>query len=1106
MTNRHAADGFDPGRRRFMGQLSGAGLALGAGPLLTACAGDDDAPAFAPPQRAERTYFFNLSKARADSEYFLVAGRDHHRLVRATPGHLQAAAARGVPGAASITHVADAVQLPAAAVQMCYVRGVHGTGPADWHMHSMFMHVPVRGTRGAAAQAALARRTDALGAPRAQAAIDPSSFDDYQDSFDQAVSMICTHPEIAVFDPATVDYIQQNIVANEAATYELAQELDAQGVASATPGGWATLVPSLDENGKPVISATTGQHVCYTQYSSRTMVALGRAMARVMPLVKNDPALGADITNIPAGPERQAALQNKLWVLRKGPAPATAGTAQAMNRPTARRDEDPSGLFTRSNLSDGPGYHMWNVTATGRTVSFLIENWYARYLGLYARFLDAAGNPIELTASSGGTSAFALNNFDPFTSGTYNGYLGLVNSVGVYLGVPYGRFSQTYSVVVPDNAATVRIIAGGLGRGSNLYPDTTHIGTVLTSLMHLALPGIFLCYAAGSAWAEFQGGLETKPALMLNVSQIIVQALFDLGAVLDQDEGLGGYFNLVPKVVIQLITTGLKASGAADRLAASAKEFAAYVKSAIGMGQAEGAAEDALPFGAGLVIQAVIAVGLAAEIIQTSVEVANSPWIYDYELTLTHDLTVTINPDPADAAGFPATATHYQVVATCDGERQPHTSCWLPVSTTGTTRTQPLTYTFSNFPKGGNVVLNALFASDTGWLAGTVEQPPSIPNLVDTATITIKENLVPISAATRYSHKQVSAWDGSKHVWRAGAAPAAGTLSCGNDAGNLCQLGGITLSETFASLGYWWRSASADVRAYGSGATGQLYSFANLSFTQDAQSGYASPPQGFPTAAPVAYDRASTTSAAYYVDTSSGQNIVRCISMSAAGTPPAIDLPGSNRAVGRFSLPSDALLVTQGKIVSFNVAANKMETLSARAPTTDAAAPLSTVTAGPGTREGLIDGPVCATANKEGTIFVLEQGNNRIQAFTTGGNAAPLVQGHGDASTFPLRSYPGGVTYLDLAIDSMGYFFVLARDVQSGVVNMDIYSNVGTYVATTPDVRGGKLAIDTWRNAYLLNTQKLANTAVTEPSVSQWIPSTPPGNYPTGYSLTGVCT
>jgi hypothetical protein len=110
---------LDAGRRRFLHQLSGAGLALGGAPWLVSCGGSGgDAQDL--PATESRTYYFNLPGGPAATDYFLVAGTVNHKLVNATPAHLAAIRA-DIPNLPvnGLTHVAEQIQMSGQSPQVC---------------------------------------------------------------------------------------------------------------------------------------------------------------------------------------------------------------------------------------------------------------------------------------------------------------------------------------------------------------------------------------------------------------------------------------------------------------------------------------------------------------------------------------------------------------------------------------------------------------------------------------------------------------------------------------------------------------------------------------------------------------------------------------------------------------------------------------------------------------------------------------------------------------------------------------------------------------------------------------------------------------------------
>ena len=1098
-----------PQRRRFLKQAASTGLVAGVGPWLAACGiVSSDAPAAS--KTEPRSYYIDLSNADPETDFYLVAGSTHHPMSAVTKEQL-AALRSAEPGLqqvddANITHAVHDIALPANGIQLLYVKGMSkAAGPTGWSMHSMFYHVP--STASADVSQALALScADAAGSsvkggfstcvgpsalamrPRALAAT-PAGYcaggiyQRYKSYFDHAVSLVCNHPEICSFDPATLSYVQQVIVCADANILALAQSLYRQGPASET-GGWATQVECIDpDTGKPRL-ASNGHKLYFTQHSEETLRLTGAAIRSVMPKIKNDPVLGGNIAGLRTNTQDNQVLKGKLWIVNSAAPAQSVAPAGLLTSSLAAASV--AAVWTPRDLSSGNGYRVSDMKgsasvddatkALSRTLTFTVSNTWLRYLGLYVRYLDGNGKPIAIADLPPDTQ----NQFVSGLDGTYDGFLTLLSQPFAVLGIPLPEIAVvaedhwTFSVTVPEMAASIQILSGGLGTGTNSYPETTHAGAVMTTVVDLGLPGLFLAMAATAAFPTFAAKLTTATKLLISTAQIFMQAIADVA--------LAGFYNdpgVFKNLGAPVFFTMIK----------SAAALWAEVEESLAEGEAEGVAEDVLPFGIGVALQAVSALGLVATIAETSAEVAQSPWTYATEVSATHNLTISVNHDPLDVAGFPATATHYRLYAVCDGS-SPRDSSALAMP--GTAQTTPLSHTFRGLPLGGKVNVSVAFYSNDGWLAGAGATGP-IDNTVDAASITIKESLVPLNSGTTYGHKQKIVLDGSgKHLWQAAAAPAVQAPACINAPGNLCELVGITLSEPFGAIGYAWKASSSGVNEFASGASGQLYQFANLSFTPTPENGYKASGGGFLTPARLAYSRTSPTSRNFYIDTSSGNNIVRRITLTAVDTPPTIDLPNSNLAVGRFNFASDAFLIhPAGKLVSINTALSKFEVLVPETtPVADAAAPLAQAYAGPGTREGLLSGPACMAIAPGGAILVLEQANNRIQAFDTGANPTRIFSNN-SSSIMPLRAASAGGTFLDLEIEFVGYVYVLWVN-SSNVYNLDIYDPQGNFLSGTSGMNAGKLTLDLFRNVYSLNYETLTPVgAITEPSVSQWIPGTP---------------
>ena len=361
---------------------------------------------------------------------------------------------------------------------------------------------------------------------------------------------------------------------------------------------------------------------------------------------------------------------------------------------------------------------------------------------------------------------------------------------------------------------------------------------------------------------------------------------------------------------------------------------------------------------------------------------------------------------------------------------------------------------------------------------------------------------MPLTNTTTYSHKEVIELDAAgRHVWQATTTPPAVVTPqglCENVDGQLCALTGVTISTTDATVGYAWQAFDQTVVDCASGATGQLNRFANLSITENPQSSYLFSGCGFSGTVRLVYDLLGKQDWNFYLDPTNGGNYIRQIRLSASGAS-SYDSPTSDKAFGKLHFRSDALLLHPlGKILSINSELNKIEVLTLPVVAVpDADAPSSQVYSGKGIREGRLQGPTLAALAPDGTILILETKNNRIQAFDLSAN--PKRHFKEGAYVVPLVDPPdAGVTYLDLAVEYSGYLYVLSYTGEAGayVYRLDLYTPAGDWLARTSGVTAARLAVNYWRDVFTVNYQVLTRPdgslpAVTEPSVSHWIPSTP---------------
>jgi len=65
--------------------------------------------------------------------------------------------------------------------------------------------------------------------------------------------------------------------------------------------------------------------------------------------------------------------------------------------------------------------------------------------------------------------------------------------------------------------------------------------------------------------------------------------------------------------------------------------------------------------------------------------------------------------------------------------------------------------------------------------------------------------------------------------------------------------------------------------------------------------------------------------------------------------------------------------------------------------------------------------------------------------------------------------------------------------VAAGDYRLDIYNPDGSFLTQVAGLAAARLQVDLWRNVFTLNYEIVQGSGRTEPSLSLWIPSTPPG-------------
>jgi hypothetical protein len=1090
MNNRPGFEREHLSRRDFAGSAVGAGAMLALAPPLDAAISR---------HREVRTLFFNFShEDYAGHTYYLLIGQRRRALSQVYPGHPALAEARRTNNVlaklpdSAITHVVENIPVPNA-VHLAYTIKDPDTSSGTWGMSSIYLIPPkssfvhaynaIRKELRFAAQLPLSAKRKKYGLLPALSLQDLLDEQDLLDTTDWATAMVNLHPEMLSAEPNSAAFIQANYIQGKPATFQLSEILDSQGAATPqessghdNPQGWATLVPYTDDDGVTPLRNTTGNNKGLILYDTKWQPAavapfVAAAMKPALRSVKDDTSLGADIT-VGRASLSSNDLTGTLWYRNDGVASVDQGSEAPPPPDNAK--------YTLTNVT--PNYNGYSLTANvtpDDKVTLNFTNWYLRWLGVYIQFYN--GDKVVPASQVSGISAL------PFLDQGDALFLGIVTPEFTIYGIPTSNSKLSVDFPFPTGVANRAVIlASGLGSGSHTFQDTEHIGIVNTVIFNMIAPALLIGLGLGASADLFSKDVVIKAI----ASQLFLTEFFALLSGATQDQLGTVFWRLIVRAVAS--TPGLKLF---------LQLWTEYFLGA----EALAAVEDAIPI-VGAILQALGALGAAAEVAETTVETGLSPWTYQYTLVGTYDLSLSINHDPGDPNGFPAAAATYTVMGIFD-DGTPHTQT-LSLQNSDDPKA-PITVTFPGVPLGGMVTLTVGFYEQNGTQVGhgtigPVSNTPPSPGSSPPA-ITITQLPVPLLPCTVYTHNQKTALNPqSEHMWAPGPPPAAPSSpsACGPNPGNICQFRNITYNSSMGYIGYGWQSYSNS--DCDSGASGQLDQMANIpgvnGASGNAQSDYAAIPCALDGPAKLVYDPLGRASINYYLDSSSQLNVLRQVQLH----PPIFSDPRDHQAWGIFNLqPDDLLLHPAGTVISINTALSRMESL--KLPTKSvsdreaAVSLLANLHAGQGKRPGLLNGPTAATITSDGVILILEAGNNRIHAVDAFGNPIRHFSKQPEPYFLNLSATGGADTlYLDIAVEFSGFIYVLSSS--NSVYRLDIYKPDQSGTDPFCNVMGlnaAKLTVDYWRNVYSLNYEvlmvndALPPSGITEPSISQWVPVTP---------------
>ncbi len=725
------------------------------------------------------------------------------------------------------------------------------------------------------------------------------------------------------------------------------------------------------------------------------------------------------------------------------------------------------------------------------TITASCTNYWLRHLSLYVQFLDAGGNAITPPADYPDPMPLFLRtpgealNFEPDPT---KKFLAVISPVGTIYGIPVPANATALSISVPAGTSTVRLLFGGLGRGT--YDSAVcPVGLVITAFVELALPMLMLLSGAAETSNSAVDSIFADPEVMFAVcvaGGFLVAGGAAAYVALSDDPG-----QAVESLALKLGPMILKKG-----FTSLAKWYAQQ--------EAFAGAQDAIPF-VDIAFAILRTVTTAAQLSETTIEVLDSPFVYETDLVQTMALSITLGPDP-NYNQFPDLHDTLRVVVAYDcGTTLPVWEQSLPAQLPNS-----ITVNFNSVPAGGNLQVFAFFYAANGWQSGQGQSgwlPAETTSGTFSVSFNVTDNLVPLDIGTVYQHSSKIGMVNNALGWiNTPTAPAitASTPSPFAPTMAITKLVDITVAQKPQMVGYAWEASGLD------GAPGDQFTVQTLSIGATPTTGLAVPAADFGSQSGITFDMSSPddgTGKNFYIDPSVGVYDVNnnpdggyhlrqlALQDSAA---PSILAGDQQQSWGRFLVPIDRYVVhPQGYVFGVSANPDKMyRIVLPAAPTSDANAPMATLMSGSGTRQGLIAGAAGIAVALDGRIVVAEEGNYRLQAFDVNGNPVPYFAG-GTSPTAPLQNSAGD-TILDLAMEGRGYIYVLY--LQSGGSTaaqyfLDVYQPDGTFLVQTPGVAAGCISVDLLRALFALNYETIVdqNNRV-QPTISKWLPSPPPAS------------
>jgi hypothetical protein len=711
-----------------------------------------------------------------------------------------------------------------------------------------------------------------------------------------------------------------------------------------------------------------------------------------------------------------------------------------------------------------------SAPGAGNRTRLRFENVFLRWLSFYIRFLDFNLNPLP-------TPGWRPDNTEPAPRDIFEKddlrWLGYLEPTDVLFGAPNPFLPGVLDIDItfPEKAVAAQLFGLGLGTGKNDFPLAVIGPGVHTILSNLAIPSLLLAFtvaskvnkplynlfrnkrvqagiaAVGAAYASYVVGssIANGKADYRGIS-LIGQTLFK--------KGFGAAFDPVIDYLVELI---------AVELLEHEIPFVGWATAAIDVG-----------------------IGIA-QITQTIVAVATSPWQIPNRLSATITSKVTVQPDP-QAGVFPSslsgTRRSYNIRLVYQGI-QPTLSVTKELDPNSIPT--ELTETFTN-KLGGRVKIQCDFftgsrlaaSASTEWLQNDEANTGDV-------TLALLNAPVVLTESSHYEHARLLTYQDGAYSWmttRDAPEPRMKEPDKPPDPSKppntIFQLVGLTLSQRHHQLGWAWQAAGLGIVDCVSGARDtHLFALQNADIPERPMDDARFSGCGYSFVASLVYDpyvprfekRADgqykiengrpvpdpkdRDLGSYYIDPSTatlddnkgGGYHLRKI--PTFGTAPINSRDSKPPSFGRFPMAPDSVVIhPSGRVLAINTAASAlMVTTLASDGQLDDEVTFARVLGGPAVnyvdpagqetlrrRPGLLANPVAISSTYDGTVLVLENALaapalSRVQAFDGNGNPVNAFPANG--VLVPFLELPTGRHYLDLVAvgnADLSYLYILSYE------------------------------------------------------------------------------